>query len=255
MGVPVGTARLAFSFDASRSSLWRGVALVQTNRAADAIYKMRDRLCEDFDAFSLEPRLMEITQRENRVRNQYTVTFSDSSSDSSGRIQTLRRSRRGAQRQQFRLKNAFGPISAGLKILSQPLEVGQRRSVLVFTGTSYYLVELSVVRRERLASALGNIEAFLTNARIVRSSEGSAAASVHNVAVWISAQGEHLPLRAEAMTFIGPVTADLAFVGQHAFRRAAGSRGATGGEDEGVAIAPARQQQSGQGALTGAPLP
>jgi hypothetical protein len=216
MGVPVGIARLTFGSDDKSTSLSRGVALVQTNRAADALYKMHDQLCEDFDADSFAPRLMEIFQHENHTFNQYTVTFSEVS----GRIETLRRTRRGAQHHDFQLKNAFGPISAALKILSQPLEVGRSRSVLVFTGTSYYLVELSVVRRERIASAMGNADTFLTGARVVRSSDGSAAESVHNVALWISAGENHLPLRAEAMTFVGPVRADLVSVAAQASPRA-----------------------------------
>jgi hypothetical protein len=250
MGLPVGTARVSFSLEGNDNELWRGVALVRTNAAADAVYKMRDRLSEDFDAYSLEPRLMEITQHENRFRNRYTVTFSDST----GSIETLQQNRRGMQRRRFQLKNAFGPISAGLKMLSQPLEVGQHRSVLVFTGTSYYLVELSIIKRERLASALGDVDTLRSSARIVRSSQGSGAGSVHDVTVWISAAGGQWPLRVQAMTFVGPLRADLIYIGQHTSPRAGSGRQPTP-HDGDLPPGTHDSEQDGSDAPFGTPMP
>jgi hypothetical protein len=93
--------------------------------------------------------------------------------------------------------------------LSQPLKVGDSLSFDAFSGTTRYVFQLKVVRRERIGTPLGEFDTFRIEPSITYLSDGKINDSVHDTSLWVSADARRLPLRIESAVFIGSVRIEL----------------------------------------------
>jgi len=206
MGVPVASAKLKFEQQSKgKVSIWRAIAQLRTHPVLDPVFRLRDSLCENFDSYTLAPQEMVISQHENRTKNQYFVRFGPQP----GHIETVQKSPRGIRRRHFWLNNAFGPFSGALTLLSQPLSVGDRRRVLVFTGTAYYTVEIAVEGEEPVVCLFGKVRALRLAPKIVAASDPSVTRAASRVTIWVSAREPRIPVRIEAQSYVGPIQAEL----------------------------------------------
>jgi len=95
---------------------------------------MRDYMSEDVQQASIQPQRMYMRQSEKTRLNDFNVTF-----DRSQSVVTLVKSNhRGKQVKQFISTNPWGPLSGAMMALSLPMELGQRYSMDVFTGSTRY---------------------------------------------------------------------------------------------------------------------
>ncbi|MGZ6195326.1 MAG: DUF3108 domain-containing protein, partial [Candidatus Binataceae bacterium] len=178
---------------------------INTNRLTDKLYKMRDYLREDFSAGSLKPAEVNIRQNEGRRHDIFKVTF-----DHRDHVVTLvKHGPRGVQTRKFLSYNPSGPVSGAMMALSQPLEDGDSLSFDAFSGTTRYIFELKVVRRERIGTPLGEFDAFRIVPTVTYLSDGKINDEVHDTTLWVSADARRLPLRIESAVFIGTVRIDL----------------------------------------------
>ena len=93
--------------------------------------------------------------------------------------------------------------------LSQPLQVGERYSFDVFTGSTRYVFDFRVVRREKITTPMGTFDALRLVPGVLYESNGKLTESATGTTIWVTADRRHLPLRVEAQAFIGTVRADL----------------------------------------------
>jgi hypothetical protein len=214
IGIPAAGGRVVLRRD--DPALLSAEIWVSTNLLTDKLYKMRDYLREDFTAASLKPTEMNILQNEGRRHDVFHVTF-----DHHDHVVTLlKHGPRGQQTRKFLSYNPSGPVSGAMMALSQPLEPGDSLSFDAFSGTTRYVFELKVIRRERIGTPLGEFDAFRIVPSITYLSDGKINDKVHDATLWVSADARRLPLRVESAVFIGSIRIDLVKVVDHPAARA-----------------------------------
>jgi hypothetical protein len=209
IGIPAAGGRVVLRRD--DPALLSAEIWVSTNLLTDKLYKMRDYLREDFTAASLKPTEMNILQNEGRRHDVFHVTF-----DHHDHVVTLlKHGPRGQQTRKFLSYNPSGPVSGAMMALSQPLEPGDSLSFDAFSGTTRYVFELKVIRRERIGTPLGEFDAFRIVPSVTYLSDGKINDKVHDATLWVSADARRLPLRVESAVFIGSIRIDLVKVVDH----------------------------------------
>jgi hypothetical protein len=205
IGIPAAGGKVVLHDGNGDPALLSAEIWISTNRLTDKFYKMRDYLREDFTAASLKPTEMNIRQNEGRRHDTFNVTF-----DHRDHVVTLvKHGPRGQQTRKFLSYNPSGPVSGAMMALSQPLEAGDSLSFDAFSGTTRYVFELKVIRRERIGTPLGEFDAFRIVPSITYLSDGKINDEVHDTTLWVSADARRLPLRIESAVFIGSVRIDL----------------------------------------------
>ncbi|MGZ6212618.1 MAG: DUF3108 domain-containing protein [Candidatus Binataceae bacterium] len=205
IGIPAAGGKVVLHGDPGDPALLSAEIWINTNRLTDKLYKMRDYLREDFSAGSLKPAEVNIRQNEGRRHDIFKVTF-----DHRDHVVTLvKHGPRGVQTRKFLSYNPSGPVSGAMMALSQPLEAGDSLSFDAFSGTTRYIFELKVVRRERIGTPLGEFDAFRIVPTVTYLSDGKINDEVHDTTLWVSADARRLPLRIESAVFIGTVRIDL----------------------------------------------
>jgi uncharacterized protein DUF3108 len=204
IGIPAAGGKVVLHGGNGDPGLLSAEIWVSTNRLTDKFYKMRDYLREEFTS-SLKPTQMNIRQNEGRRHDTFNVTF-----DHRDHVVTLvKHGPRGQQTRKFLSYNPSGPVSGAMMALSQPLEAGDSLSFDAFSGTTRYVFELKVVRRERIGTPLGEFDAFRIVPSVTYLSDGKLNDEVHDTTLWVSADARRLPLRVESAVFIGSVRIDL----------------------------------------------
>ena len=205
IGIPAAGGKVVLHGDPGDPAPLSAEIWINTNRLTDKLYKMRDYLREDFSAGSLKPAEVNIRQNEGRRHDIFKVTF-----DHRDHVVTLvKHGPRGVQTRKFLSYNPSGPVSGAMMALSQPLEAGDSLSFDAFSGTTRYIFELKVVRRERIGTPLGEFDAFRIVPTVTYLSDGKINDEVHDTTLWVSADARRLPLRIESAVFIGTVRIDL----------------------------------------------
>jgi len=205
IGIPAAGGKVALHPDGGDPTRLSAEIWIRTNSLTDKFYKMRDYLREEFAAASLKPAEMNIRQNEGRRHDTFNVTF-----DHRDHVVTLvKHGPRGVQTRKFLSYNPSGPVSGAMMALSQPLKPGDSLSFDAFSGTTRYIFELKVVRRERIGTPLGEFDAFRIVPSVTYLSDGKINDEVHDTTLWVSADSRRLPLRIESAVFIGSVRIDL----------------------------------------------
>ena len=205
IGIPAAGGKVVLHDGNGDPALLSAEIWISTNRLTDKFYKMRDYLREDFTAASLKPTEMNIRQNEGRRHDTFNVTF-----DHRDHVVTLvKHGPRGQQTRKFLSYNPSGPVSGAMMALSQPLSAGDSLSFDAFSGTTRYVFELKVIRRERIGTPLGEFDAFRIVPSVTYLSDGKINDEVHDTTLWVSADARRLPLRVESAVFIGSVRIDL----------------------------------------------
>jgi hypothetical protein len=205
IGIPAAGGKVVLNANYGDPTRLSAEIWISTNRLTDKLYKMRDYLREDFSANSLKPAEMNIRQNEGRRHDTFKVTF-----DHRDHVVTLiKHGPRGQQTRKFLSYNPSGPVSGAMMALSQPLEAGDSLSFDAFSGTTRYIFELKVIRRERIGTPLGEFDAFRIVPSVTYLSDGKINDEVQDTTLWVSADARRLPLRIESAVFIGSVRIDL----------------------------------------------
>jgi len=204
IGIPAAGGKVVLHGGNGYPALLSAEIWVSTNRLTDKFYKMRDYLREDFTP-ALKPTEMNIRQNEGRRHDTFKVTF-----DHRNHVVTLvKHGPRGQQTRKFLSYNPSGPVSGAMMALSQPLEAGDSLSFDSFSGTTRYVFELKVIRRERIGTPLGEFDAFRIVPSVTYLSDGKINDEVHDTTLWVSADARRLPLRIESAVFIGSIRIEL----------------------------------------------
>lgn len=205
LGIPAAQAQIELHRAPRDPALWIAQATISTNKAVDVVYKMRDYIQERFADGSFQPREMDIRQRENHRHDDYAVTF-----DHGQNLVTMRKSGpRGIQLKRFSATNPWGMMSGAALTLSQPLKVGDKFVLDLFSATNRYVLSFTVTGRDRLQTAFGMVDALRIEPAVVYLSDGKMRGEASATTIWISADARKLPLRVESTTFIGTVRIDL----------------------------------------------
>jgi hypothetical protein len=211
MGIPAAQATIIVARDRAQPSAWSGRLWINTSRAVDVLYRMRDYVDESFSRDSLRPAAMHILQHEKQRRDVWSVTFDDdahvvTSEKKNAEGRTWIRKFSGGQ--------PWGPFSGAMLALSLPLTVGETYTFDVFSGGNRYVVAFDVQKRESIETPLGTFRALRIVPTVLWLSQGKFRNQVSETVVWVSDDASHLPLRVEAASYIGSIRIDLAQV-QH----------------------------------------
>jgi len=205
IGIPAAGGKVVLHPDYANPAMLTAEIWINTNRLTDKLYRMRDYLRENFAADSLEPAELYIRQNEGRRHDTFDVTFNHRR----GVVTLIKHGPRGVQRRAFLSDNPSGPVSAALMALSQPLAAGETFTFDAFSGTTRYVFNLRVVRRERIGTPLGEFDAWRIVPSVSYLSDGEVNDKAHDTVLWVSADARRLPLRVESAVFIGSVRIDL----------------------------------------------
>jgi len=205
IGIPVATARVELHRKKKDPGQWSAEAWVETNKFADALFKMRDYLTEDMDQRSLMSRKMYIRQSENQRLNDFNADFDRTA----GLVTLTKHNRKGQEVKRFLSTNPWGPLSGAMMALSLPMLPGQHYAIDVFTGSTRYIFNFTVAAREKITTPLGTFDAYRLVPAVDYESDGKLSQSATGIVIWVSADDRRLPLRAESQAFIGKVRADL----------------------------------------------
>jgi hypothetical protein len=226
LGIPAAQAQIELHRAPRDPSQWIGQATLNTSKGVDVIYKMRDYMQERFSAGSFKPVRMDIQQREKHRHDDYTVTF-----DQPQAMVTMRKAGpRGIQLKRFSAANPWGMMSGAALALSQPLKVGDRFVLDLFSATNRYVLSFTVKGRDRLQTPLGAVEALKIEPAVVYMSDSKMRSSTSATTIWVSDDARKLPLRIDSATFIGVIRIELVKVDNLEAKPAA--RPATDGDGE-----------------------
>jgi len=205
LGIPAAQAQIELRRAPRNRTIWVAEATISTDKAVDVFYKMRDYLKERFDDGSLQPREMIIRQRERHRHDDYQVTF-----DHAQELVTIRKTGpRGILYKRFRATNPWGMMSGAALALSQPLKVGDKLVLDLFSATNRYVLSFTVAGRERLQTVLGPVDALRIEPGVVYMSDSKMRGEATATTIWISDDARKLPLRIESATFFGTVRIEL----------------------------------------------
>jgi uncharacterized protein DUF3108 len=206
IGIPAAEARITLAYNRAHPELWTGQMWITSNKAVDLLYRMRDYFRENFHRESFQPDDIYILQHEKKRRDEWRVAFDHGAHlvtsvkrNAHGRIWTRR----------FSGGDPWGPFSGAMMALSQPLRAGQSYTFDVFSGGNRYVFAFTVVRRERITTALGTFDTLRIEPSVLWLSEGSFRSQARETTLWVTNDARHLPVRIACAVFIGEVVADL----------------------------------------------
>jgi len=207
LGIPAGTARIEVHRDgpSGARAKWRIEAWIQTNRAVDVVFRMRDYARETFFDETFRPVDFLFAQRENKRKIDYRVAF-----DHPPGVATASRIKRsGTETHSFRTINSFGPASGAVMALSQQLRKGDNVAFDVIAGTNRYVFAFDIVGLDKISTAAGTFDAVKIAPAVSWTSNESMRTETRATTVWVSADARRLPVRIESQAFFGVVRADL----------------------------------------------
>ena len=204
-GIPAAEARISVAYPKVNPDHWTGQMTINTSKVVDPLYRMRDFFRENFDRNSLQPDDIYIVQHEKSRLDEWRGSF-DHDAHLFTAVKTNRAGRTWIRR--FSGGDPWGPFSGAMLALSQPLTIGQRYVYDLFSGGNRYVLAFTVVRRERITTALGTFDSLRIEPEVVWLSEGSFRNDATSTTVWVTADRHHLPLRIESAVYIGSVRAD-----------------------------------------------
>lgn len=202
---PVAFARISLRTDPRNASDWVGEASVATNKLVDVFYRLRSYLREDFGAQTLASDDVFVRHNENGRATDYMVNFHRAE----GVVETTRRKHDHTEVKRFFASHPLGPIGASLLALSQPFKVGGTMTLDIFAATERYVIEFRVARREKIHFGPDDVDAFRVIPTVLYVSNPKNHYKVSKAIIWVSADGQRVPLRIEADTFVGRIYIDL----------------------------------------------
>jgi hypothetical protein len=206
VGIPAAEARVILLNDPKHGDGWSGKVWIQSSRAVDLLYRMRDYFDEDFSGENLRPQAIHILQHDNRRRDEWSVSFDDGAH----LVTSKKKNAEGRTWvRKFSGGEPWGPFSGAMLALSLPLNVGGTYTFDVFSGGNRYVLAFNVQKRESIVTPMGTIRALRISPSVVWLSEGKFRDQVHQSLLWISDDERHLPLRIEAAAYVGTISVDL----------------------------------------------
>jgi Protein of unknown function (DUF3108) len=204
IGIPAARARITLHENGTGD--WTGQLWIHSSKPVDLLYRMRDYVREDFDHADLRPQDMYILQHDKKRLDQWTVRF-----DQTNHLVTSAKKNAEGRTwvRTFSGGNPLGPFSGAMMALSLPLKVGQRYMFDVFSGGNRYVFAFDVQEREQIITSLGAFQALRIEPSVVWLSEGKFLKDASETLVWVSDDERHLPLRIEAVAFVGTIRIDL----------------------------------------------
>ncbi len=203
--IPVGEARVRVepmtTMDGVRA--WHFVVEARTSGVVDALFKVRDR-AEAFcnERFTRSLRYHQ-KQREGFYRREFDVRF-----DYSKLIAT--RTRNGQKPKTIPIHPlTLDPISAFFALRSKRLRPGTYLSAPISDGKKSVIGVVRVVRRETITIDSGTYDTFLLFpdlhhvGGVIRKTRDA------KLKVWITADGRHIPVKAETKVVVGHFVAEL----------------------------------------------
>jgi uncharacterized protein DUF3108 len=206
VGIPAAEVRVSVMQTKTSQPRWIAQMWITSSKVVDLLYRMRDYIREDFAQDSLRPAGMYLLQREKRRNDEWRVSF-----DPRAHLVTcVRKNRQGRiWTRRFSGGDPFGPFSGAMLALSQPLRIGRTYTFDVFSGGNRYVLAFTVRQRERITTALGTFDTLRIEPAVVWLSEGSFRSQARKTTLWVTDDALHLPLRIDAVVFIGNVRAEL----------------------------------------------
>lgn len=150
------------------------------------------------DTYSLLPQRASTYSDENGRQKMKTTLF-----DQTKRSATYEVRAKSTTTQALRLPpQTHDALSAIYAIRSLPLEAGARIDLPVVDSGEVMTVRVSVVGREAVRSALGDLDAWRVEPAILEAREEPA--TVRKLAIWLTDDGRRLPVKMTAETAFGP---------------------------------------------------
>jgi hypothetical protein len=206
-GITAATAKV--HFDGTMANEFQLDGTGQTTGLVHVLWPMKVTHHAITDAVPLRP--LSVKQIEE-VRSKKIVTDLHFSSAGVVRLRSDNTQKKPPKPRTFHCPNLFDLHTSFLYLRSLPLSTGSVYRIVVYPGTSAYLATLTVLGRDRISVEAGSFNAIkfdLKLKKIGKHRQLEPHRKFRRATVWLSDDGERLPLRIEAQIFVGTVFADL----------------------------------------------
>lgn len=205
MGITAGRAQLTVGWKMEQfgKEVWPIVCVGETTSVA-AVYPVKDRFITYWDPSTRRTLGADFFVHENkhRARERYVYDF-----DAGEAIVT--RESPGWPKTERRHPIEQGTMdlaAAGFSLRNLPLEEGLVHELPIFTGVKLYKMRATVVGREKLSTALGELEVF----RVTVNGDFSGKLTTQGLmTLFYTTDERRLPVRAEAKLLLGQVRIEV----------------------------------------------
>lgn len=202
MGITAGKAEITVGWKMEQfgREVWPLVCVGETTSVGATMYPVKDRFITYWDPMKRQTVGADFFVHENkhRRRERYAYDF-----DAGEAIVVTEAP--GWPRSEKRLPIEQGTVdlaAAGFSLRNIPLVIGAVHELPIFTGTKLYRMQATVVGKEQLSTALGDLEVF----RVTVNGEFSGKLATQGLmTLFYTADEKQLPVRAEAKLLLGQV--------------------------------------------------
>jgi len=185
--------------------------LITGRKYLDMFWRVRDRLESLSTKPAFMPRNYVFYQREGQFNMDTSIELDQQAAHLRGKRFRLDKQKHFKD-VEMEAQGLFDPISALLFIRSQPLQVGDERTIKVFDGKRVHWLNYKVLGTEKIKIKLGEFDTIKVAPRIIKSSsyeEKGKVEKVRQVTIWMTDSPAHTILRIESEAFVGHIFAEL----------------------------------------------
>ncbi len=205
LGVTAGRAELTVGWKMEQfgREVWPLVCVGETT-SVGAVYPVKDRFITYWDPVERRSLGADFFVQENkfRAKERYQYDFEAGQA-------IVTRASPGWPTTEKRVDILQGTVdlaAAGFSLRNYELEAGQVHELPIFTGAKLYKMKATVVGREQLSTALGDVEVF----RVTVNGDFSGKLATQGLmTLYYTTDERRLPVRAEAKLLLGQVRIDV----------------------------------------------
>ncbi len=205
LGMTAGTAQVTVGAPMKQwgREVWPLVAVAKTESVA-GVWPIKDKFVSYWHSDTQRVLGSDMLEDQNRQRRRVRVKQSDD-----GRSAQVVKQKEGETPREYTHELAEGTLDvagATFALRNRALEVGKEYSYPVFTGSRSFLMKAKVEAKETLSTSLGKQEVY--RLRVYTEFSGNLK-SKRDMAVWLTADARHVPVRIEADLALGALVAEL----------------------------------------------
>jgi hypothetical protein len=205
LGVTAGTAQVTVGAPMKQwgKEVWPLVAVAKTESVA-GVWPIKDKFVSYWHSDTQRVLGSDMLEDENGRRRRVRVKHTED-----GRSALVVKQKDGETPREYTHELVEGTLDvagATFALRNRTLAVGQEYSYPVFTGSKSFMMKAKVEAKESLSTSLGKREVY--RLRVYTEFSGNLK-SKRDMAVWMTADARHVPVRIEADLALGALVAEL----------------------------------------------
>jgi hypothetical protein len=210
-GITAADAQVKIAGANCEGSCQKATIDITGRKYLDMFWKVRDRIESTCAKNDYSTKVYSFFQREGQYNLDTVITL-----DKEAKMLRSKRYRTDKNKKykdgRETAEGVYDPLAALLYMRSQPLLVGDDKTIKVFDGKRTHWLNWKVLGKEKISTKLGDYDALKVAPRIIKSNETDSKSKVEKVKkvmLWLSDDPAHTVLRIESEAFVGHIFAEL----------------------------------------------